>query len=66
MHVLLDGGEEVGDDMARTGLNLNRHGHAGREVNHAVVNLHLRLIEAHTGGVDKLLPFGLTRLILST
>jgi hypothetical protein len=39
------GGEQIIDDLAGTGLDLDGDGHAGGEVDEIVVDLHLRLAE---------------------
>ena len=47
--------EQILDHPPRAGLDLDRHRHAGREVDHAVLDLHLRLVERDARGIDQLL-----------
>ena len=51
--------EEIADDPARAGLDLDRDGHAGRKIDCLVFDLHLSVVERHAGGVDQFLAFRL-------
>src|SRR5262249_3424348 len=51
--------EEIADDPTRAGLDLDRDGHAGREIDCLVFDLHLSVVERHAGGVDQFLAFRL-------
>lgn len=44
------------DNPPLAGLDLHGHRHAGRQLDHPLVDLHLRAIKRDTRGVEKLLP----------
>ena len=55
------GREQVADDTARAGLDLDGHRHAGRQIDQLVVDLHLRAVERDARRIDQLLARRLAR-----
>jgi hypothetical protein len=47
------------DDLPCLGLDLDRPGHAGGEVDGAAVDVHLRVVKRDAGGVDEFFAFRL-------
>src|SRR5262245_8084811 len=47
--------QEIAEDTARSRLDFHRHRHAGRQLDHPVVNLHFGAIERYARAVVKLL-----------
>jgi hypothetical protein len=52
--VAQNGREQIIDDPPRAGPDLDRDGHARREIDQFVVDLHLGLVERHAGRVGGL------------
>ena len=59
--VLQQRGHQVAEDGARSGLDLRRHGHAGRQLDHLVADLHLAAVEGYAGEIAELLVLRLAR-----
>src|SRR5580658_8856435 len=55
--------EQVADDAAGPGLDLDRHGHAGGEVHGAVLDRHAGAVQGDARGVDQLLAGRLARML---
>src|SRR5262245_23509621 len=55
--------QQVAQDRARTGLYFHRCRHAGRQVDDAVIDLHLRAVERDARGVVELLALRLARFV---
>lgn len=51
--------EKVADDSARAGLDLDRHRHAGAELDELVLHLHVRAVERDVRRIFQLLAFWL-------
>lgn len=65
LFMLVNWREQIFDHAAGAGLDLDGDSHAGGEVDEAVVDLHLGLVEGDLGHVDELLALGLAGFILS-
>lgn len=46
------------DQPARASLDLDGDRHAGRQIDHLVLDLHLASFARYPRGIEKLLPFG--------
>jgi hypothetical protein len=53
--------EQIAHHRALAGLDLHRHRHAGREIDHLVLDLHLRAVERDPRGIEQFLAFRLAR-----
>src|SRR5216683_6971260 len=55
--------QEVAQDRPRAGLDFDRYRHAGRQIDHLLVDLHLRTVQRNTGAVVQFLALRLAGLV---
>ena len=58
--------EEIFDHTSCACFNLHSNGHAGGEVDQAIIDLHLCFVECNAGYIDQLLTFGLAGFVFGT